>query len=185
MAQEDINYQPKTEEYAFSNDSPEKKKSRQRTIVVSLMAEIIGLLVIFIVFLFILNYFKIISLSSFVPPFTSKTAVSSKNAANPSANLPTKASAGPPKKIIFGEIKEATTNTITILPVANKNSPMTFSVYGGSDFLEQSTTGSTVTKTLSFDDFKQTMATAKDHTVKVEYFNDGSGNLADKVTFFQ
>lgn len=60
----DLEYQSQTEKHVFAADSPEKKKIDQRTIVVSFTAEILGLLLLFAVFLLILNYFKVISLNS-------------------------------------------------------------------------------------------------------------------------
>jgi hypothetical protein len=76
IAQQDIAYQPTTKAYSLppnqvvpSNPEPElePKPKGKPNVFVLLILEILGLLVVFTVFLLVLNYFRIISLSNFTP----------------------------------------------------------------------------------------------------------------------
>jgi len=68
ITQQDIAYQPATKGYSFptnpSSPEIEEKKKRNNTVIL-LLLEILGLVAVFIVFLLILNFFNIISLSNF------------------------------------------------------------------------------------------------------------------------
>lgn len=71
-SQSELSYQPATKAYSFSaaptppagGPAEPKKKTN---IFVLLFFEILGLIAVFVVFLLILNYFKIISLSNLLP----------------------------------------------------------------------------------------------------------------------
>lgn len=63
----DINYQPKTEGFSYIN--PKKQNGKKPNIFITLLFGIIGFLILFSIFLGLLNYFKVISLPS-VTPFT-------------------------------------------------------------------------------------------------------------------
>jgi len=76
IAQQDIAYQPTTKAYSLppnqvvpSNPEPElePKPKGKPNVFVLLILEILGLLVVFAVFLLVLNYFRIISLPNFIP----------------------------------------------------------------------------------------------------------------------
>lgn len=61
----DIDFQPETKEYSYSN-SP-KGKEKKSNIFLTLLIEIFTLLFLFFVFLAVLNYFNILSLSALYP----------------------------------------------------------------------------------------------------------------------
>jgi hypothetical protein len=82
LAQQDMSYQPTTKAYSFStspvppaNSGSEQEPKGKTNPFLLLAFEILGLIFVFVVFLLILNYFKVISLSTFLPKsvITSKT----------------------------------------------------------------------------------------------------------------
>jgi hypothetical protein len=99
--QQDMSYQPKTQAYAFSTNpvspqAPEQKPKGKTNPFVLLGLEIAGLVVVFIVFLLVLNFFNIISLSKIYPKqlgslmHVSQTpSTTNANAASINKSLPT------------------------------------------------------------------------------------------------
>ena len=59
----DINFQPKTEGFSYAN--PNAKNIKKQNTLVTLSLGLFGFLILFVVFLFILNYFNVISLTAY------------------------------------------------------------------------------------------------------------------------
>src|ERR1035437_7831513 len=72
IAQQDITYQPAAKGYSFSTNpvkpsKPERNPKEKINSFALLTFEILGLIAVFVVFLLILNFFNIISLSNIYP----------------------------------------------------------------------------------------------------------------------
>jgi hypothetical protein len=162
--------------------------------VLALLAEIGGLIIIFALFLFILNYFNLVSLWRIYPkqlgflPHIAETSSNSniapKNKAANSVTFLNKKISGPNQFTTVGVFKLIRINEIYITPVGNSNGPTRFGIDSNSVFKETSLAKNTTTKVVSFDEFKQIMINPKDFTIKITYISKGSENIATEVIFF-
>lgn len=170
---EDINYQS-----TVTNNSSSQRGNKQRTIVISLAAEIIGLIIIFAVFLMILNYFKIISLSSFLHLNLNNLSINTQNKTNATIDSSGKITGGPTKKTIIGKYYETTSSSLIISRLTTDVNLVNFTLDSTSVFNQIDPAGKILDTYPNLDSFKKAVATDKDKFIKVYYLKTTYGNLA-------
>jgi uncharacterized membrane protein len=152
-----------------------------------LLAEISGLLIVFLTFLLILNYFNVISLSSLYPKqlgFIPHAVSISNNPSINTNNAPSEKISGPSEKISLGKIIAATDQGIVLSSLGKTNEYLTFSTSNDS-ILEQQLTTSSAIQSYSGADLKNILNNNKAHLATVIYIQDGIIKLVKKITLLK